>query len=62
VTDDLLKAVEKRSPEENERRYQYLKQKHGLPTPGSLRGENPPVLTLEEMEEWEILKEKLGPH
>jgi hypothetical protein len=62
MTDDLLKAVEKRSPEENETRYKYFKQKRGLPTPESLSGENPPVLSLEEMEEWEILKEKLGPH
>jgi hypothetical protein len=62
MTDDLRKIVEKRSPEENEIRYQYLKQKRGLPTPKALSGGIPQILSLEEAEEWEILLEMLGPH
>jgi len=62
MNDVLREVIEKRSPEENERRYQYLKRKRGLPTPEPLSGGNPELMSLEEIEEWQVLLDKLGAH
>ncbi len=62
MNDVLREVIEKRSPDENERRYQYLKRKLGLATPEPLSGENPELVSLEEIEEWQVLLGKLGAH
>jgi hypothetical protein len=62
MNDMLREIIAKRSAEENEARYQYLKRKRGLPTPEPLSGENPELISLEEIEEWQVLLDKLGAH
>lgn len=56
----LKERLEKLTHQQQEQRFQYLRQKQGLADPHPLDGGAAPEVTFEETEEYQALKEMLG--